>query len=191
MSTEVMKALEQEAYSMQQEDPKYQSPLSRYTSMSFNMKRWSRLVEQNSRVGKWSLYRGSAAARSGGGCTESPTSLREGNFSSLRNQSSFLLIALAPDIAIIAECANVTLVRGKAPRFLPTSAVWIGDNQHKGLSVFTFGPFTAKQSKIYKDRFAYILPIRIDGPAPFSLLAVWACHAHPHSTNNPHTVGWG
>jgi exodeoxyribonuclease III len=91
------------------------------------------------------------------------------------------LMALTPDIAIVAECANVDLMRKKAPRFFPTSSIWIGDNQHKGLGVFTFGSFTAKQSEIYKDHFPHVLPIRIDGPTQFNLLAVWACHAHANS----------
>jgi exodeoxyribonuclease-3 len=94
------------------------------------------------------------------------------------------LLAISPDIAIVPESANIDVLRKKASSFLPTSSVWIGDNQHKGLGVFTFGPYTAKQSDIYEDNFPYILPLRVNGPCQFNLLAIWACHAHPHSYKN-------
>ena len=91
------------------------------------------------------------------------------------------LLALAPDIAIVPECANADLIRKKAPSFLPVSTIWIGDNLHKGLGVFTFGSYTAERSEIFRGHFPYILPVRIYGPTQFNLLAVWACHAHQHS----------
>lgn len=91
------------------------------------------------------------------------------------------LLALAPDIAIIPECANIDVMRKKAPYFLPASAIWIGDNRQKGLGVFTFGPYHAEQSGTYKNDFPHIFPVRIHGPTSFNLLAVWACHAHKNS----------
>jgi exodeoxyribonuclease III len=91
------------------------------------------------------------------------------------------LLALAPDIAVIPECANINVMREKAPNFLPTSSIWIGDSRQKGLGVFTFGTYRAEQSNIYKNDFPHIWPVRIDGPTQFNLLAVWACHAHANS----------
>jgi exodeoxyribonuclease III len=91
------------------------------------------------------------------------------------------LLALAPDIAVVPECANIDLVHEKAQDFAPNSSIWIGDNRHKGLGVFTFGAYRAEQSAIYQGEFPHILPVRIDGPMPFNLLAVWACHAHANS----------
>src|SRR5262249_1949547 len=86
------------------------------------------------------------------------------------------LLALCPDIAVVPECAKIDLINKKAPRFKPTSSIWIGDYRHKGLGVFTFGAFTGEKSPFYRDKFPYIVPIRIDGPKQFNLLAVWACH---------------
>ena len=37
------------------------------------------------------------------------------------------LLAQAPDIAIIRECANVDVMRDKASNFLPSSSIWFGD----------------------------------------------------------------
>jgi exodeoxyribonuclease-3 len=91
------------------------------------------------------------------------------------------LLALKPDVAIIPECANVDLIRKKAPDFVHSSSIWVGDNCHKGLGVFAFGAYKAELSAIYDGRFPHVSPIRIDGPTKFNLLAVWACHAHANS----------
>jgi exodeoxyribonuclease-3 len=91
------------------------------------------------------------------------------------------LLALSPDIAVIPECANIDILRQKAPSFLPTSSIWVGDDRQKGLGVFTFGTYQAEQSRTYKNDFPHIWPVRIHGPTSFNLLAVWACHAHSNS----------
>jgi exodeoxyribonuclease-3 len=91
------------------------------------------------------------------------------------------LLSLQPDIAVISECANAELIAQKITSFRPSSSIWIGDNRHKGLAVFTFGPFKAMLSPIYQEHFPYIAPIEIDGPKRFNLLAVWACHAKKNS----------
>lgn len=91
------------------------------------------------------------------------------------------LLALKPDIAVISECANPEIILQKAPRFTPSSSTWIGDDHNKGLGVFTFGAFRGIISPIYRKDFPFIAPIRIDGPTPFNLLAVWACHAKKNS----------
>src|SRR5258708_9973345 len=91
------------------------------------------------------------------------------------------LLALAPDIAIIPECADTSLPRAQIAAFRPSSSTWIGDNPKKGLGVFAFGAYSATRSLIYQNNFPYILPLRIDGPTQFNLLAVWACHARANS----------
>jgi exodeoxyribonuclease-3 len=65
------------------------------------------------------------------------------------------LLALAPDIAVIPECASIDLIREKAPDFVSSSAIWIGDNRHKGLGVFTFGAYRVEQSAIYQSKFPH------------------------------------
>jgi len=88
------------------------------------------------------------------------------------------LLALRPDIAVIPECANPEV---KVAGFVSTSSVWIGDNPHKGLGVFTFGDYRAERSPIYRKDFPIIAPVHVDGPTRFNLLAVWACHHKPNS----------
>lgn len=91
------------------------------------------------------------------------------------------LLALKPDIAVISECADRGIVSRKAPTFNPSSWAWIGDDPNKGLGVFTFGAFRGRISPNYRKDFPFIAPIRIDGPTPLNLLAVWACHAKKNS----------
>jgi exodeoxyribonuclease III len=38
------------------------------------------------------------------------------------------LAALAPDVAILSECADLDILGRKAPPFAPTGALWTGDN---------------------------------------------------------------
>jgi hypothetical protein len=51
------------------------------------------------------------------------------------------LSALAPDVAIVQECADLGTLARKAPEFTPTDALWTGNNPHRGLGVFSFGPY--------------------------------------------------
>jgi exodeoxyribonuclease III len=97
------------------------------------------------------------------------------------------LLALQPDIAVISECANIELIAKKAPGFNPSSSIWIGENRQKGIGIFTFGAFKGRQRPIYEDQFPYFVPIKIDGPQQFNLLAVWACH----KTRNSYVAGFG
>lgn len=91
------------------------------------------------------------------------------------------LLDLEPDVAIIPECAHQELITAHAPKFKPSSFNWTGENKHKGLGVFTFGAFKAARSPKHREAFPYILPLRIDGPRQFNLLAVWACHNRENS----------
>jgi hypothetical protein len=86
------------------------------------------------------------------------------------------LLALAPDIAIVPESAHPEILARKAPGFRTTTVLWHGENSNKGLSVFTFGDYKATLAKEFSPNLHWILPLRIDGPSRFNLLAVWAKH---------------
>jgi hypothetical protein len=86
------------------------------------------------------------------------------------------LLALRPDIAIIPESAHPDVLQKKACKFLPSSKHWHGGNDNKGLSVFTFGDYSAEVAKEFSSSLHWIIPLRIEGPYCFNLLAVWAKH---------------
>lgn len=82
------------------------------------------------------------------------------------------LLALRPDIAVLPECASPD-VRAARPIYdAATSHAWNGHMATKGLAVLTFGDFRVTSLPAGKSsRHAY--PVRIDGPVPLHLLAVW------------------
>jgi exodeoxyribonuclease III len=98
------------------------------------------------------------------------------------------LVKLRPDIAIVSECANPDILKLKAPRFTPTDCVWVGENKHKGLSIFAFNGFKLEQTPDYDNSLKYIVPVEVSGPCHFSLLAVWAFVGSAHISGR-HDVG--
>jgi len=90
-----------------------------------------------------------------------------------------LLQQLAPDLAILPECAAPEVILAKYPEFTFTDAQWVERSRHKGLGVFSFGNVHLTRSSAFDPRFAVFLPLRVTGPTRFHLLAVWALNFHP------------
>jgi exodeoxyribonuclease-3 len=86
------------------------------------------------------------------------------------------LVAMAPDVAIISECADLDTLRAKAPGFQPSDAFWVGHNRNKGLGVFAFGEFRLHRHGGGDPALTYAIPVRVRGPATFNVLSVWAHH---------------
>lgn len=92
-----------------------------------------------------------------------------------------LLRQLAPDIAILPECASPEVIVAKCPEFTFTDAQWVERSRHKGLGVFSFGEVHLTRARSFDPRFEVFLPLRVSGPSQFHLLAVWALNFHPAS----------
>lgn len=85
------------------------------------------------------------------------------------------LLALKPDVAIVAECAEPERLRfRRRPDWLEGDPVWIGRNPSKGLAVFAFNGLRAHLSDAYHPRYRYVAPVHFSGPFDCHLLAVWA-----------------
>lgn len=95
-----------------------------------------------------------------------------------------LLQQLAPDLAILPECASPEVVAAKCPEFSFTDAQWVERSRHKGLGVFSFGDVRLARSSSFDPRFEVFLPLRVSGPVRFHLLAVWALNFRPTSGLN-------
>lgn len=78
-----------------------------------------------------------------------------------------LLCALEPDVAIVPECA-----RNARPDDATT--VWGGADERRGLAVFAFGEYAVQPAGDPDPKHPWTLPVAIEGPTPFALLAVWA-----------------
>ena len=92
-----------------------------------------------------------------------------------------LLQQLAPDLAILPECASPEVIVAKCPEFTFTDVQWVERSRHKGLVVFSFGDVRLTRSPMFDLRFEVFLPLRVTGPIQFHLLAVWALNFHPAS----------
>lgn len=90
-----------------------------------------------------------------------------------------LLLHYQPDLLIIPECEHSDKITFNEP---PTSAIWHGNNQHKGLGVFSFGRYNLELLTCHEPSFKTILPIAVSGvDIDFILFAIWA--------NNPQDKG--
>jgi len=92
------------------------------------------------------------------------------------------LQALAPDIAVIPECAKPEVLSKRTGAGGVPEMVWVGANPNKGLGVFAFHPYSISLSSTYDRRLEWIAPVSVQGPTPFFLLAAWCmnhrCRAH-------------
>jgi exodeoxyribonuclease-3 len=97
---------------------------------------------------------------------------------------------LEPDIAIICECAEPRrrLMACAELSGLSSDPVWVGDNQNKGLAVFTFNGYAARLADPFYPRLRHVAPVHISGPVECNLLAVWAQNA-AGGVNRKHQLG--
>jgi exodeoxyribonuclease III len=77
-----------------------------------------------------------------------------------------LLDALAPDIAVLQECAKPLAESGRC--------LWFGDNPRQGVAVQAYGDYRLRALPELKRVPKYIIPVEVTGPTPFLLLAIWA-----------------
>lgn len=85
---------------------------------------------------------------------------------------------LEPDVLILPEAAEFNAV----PQILGASPVnsikWVGDDPRKGLGVISYGEYSLSAHESYDSSLKWILPLKVTGPHPFTLLAVWTL---PHA----------
>ncbi len=93
------------------------------------------------------------------------------------------LASLRPDVAVISECAEpARLGRKMDPRRLGADPVWIGRNPDQGLGVFAFRDYRVSLRRDYDAALEFVAPVKVEGPAGFDLLAVWAQNASGGNT---------
>jgi len=93
------------------------------------------------------------------------------------------LLSLRPDVAVISECAAPVRLRRHADcRWIESEPIWVGRTEIKGLGVFAFNGYRLGLARDHVPYLRYILPVHVDGPARFNLLAVWAQNASGGNT---------
>ena len=77
-----------------------------------------------------------------------------------------LLDPLAPDIAVIQECAK--------PATETDQCLWFGHNPRQGIAVFVNGPYRIRALPKVAGVPRYAIPVEVAGPTNFLLIAVWS-----------------
>jgi hypothetical protein len=73
---------------------------------------------------------------------------------------------LAPDVAIVQECAR--------PADESPDVRWAGSNPRQGIAVITANGYAAEPIPVDAEVPPWMVPFRVTGPETFTLLAVWA-----------------
>lgn len=80
-----------------------------------------------------------------------------------------------PDILVVQECEYGERLKFEAHLPQPNDFLWFGENRHKGIGVFSFGPQKLGLLPIHNQALKFILPIAVSGGAvDFTLFAIWA-----------------
>jgi exonuclease III len=84
-----------------------------------------------------------------------------------------IILELLPDILIVQECEHPERLVFNSKQ--PNDFLWFGDNQHKGLGVFSFSSLKLKLLNEHNSTFKTIVPILVTGGNfDFTLFAIWA-----------------
>ena len=70
-----------------------------------------------------------------------------------------------PDILVVQECEYGERLKFEAHLPQPNDFLWFGENRHKGIGVFSFGPQKLGLLPIHNHALKFILPIAVSGGA--------------------------
>jgi len=91
-----------------------------------------------------------------------------------RKKADFILLH-NPDILVVPECENPERLNFGTDTKKPTQIFWFGENQHKGIGVFSYSNYKFKLLKVHNPAIKTILPLSVTGGEfHFTLFAVWA-----------------
>ena len=97
-----------------------------------------------------------------------------------------LIFPMNPDIVVVPECEDIKKINFDMFSKPPTDFYWIGNNEHKGLGVFTFNDITIDLDLNYNDTYEYILPLILKRKKErYHLLGVWTQEVKGERKKNP------
>jgi exodeoxyribonuclease III len=80
-----------------------------------------------------------------------------------------------PDIVVVQECEHPDKLKFTNGTPEPTDILWLGDNNNKGLGIFSYSNFKFKLHKNHTPQLKLIAPVKVtNGQSSFMLYAVWA-----------------
>lgn len=91
-----------------------------------------------------------------------------------RKKADFILTH-KPDILIVQECENPDKLLFSVDTPKPTGTLWFGENQNKGLGIFSYSNYRFKVLDDHNKDLKMIIPIAVTGGEfDFNLFAIWA-----------------
>jgi exonuclease III len=94
-----------------------------------------------------------------------------------------LITSYFPDLLIVPECECPDKLAFDLYTRVPKQILWFGENNNKGLGVFSYGDFRFKLLDLHDPKLKTIVPLKVTGnKVSFILFAVWA--------NNPGDKGF-
>ncbi len=86
-----------------------------------------------------------------------------------------IILKYNPDILIVQECENPEKLIFSNSTIKPDDFLWFGDNQHKGLGIFSFGDYKFEILEQHNPEFKIVVPIKVTNHNySFVLFAIWA-----------------
>jgi len=86
-----------------------------------------------------------------------------------------LILANKPDILIVPECEHPSKLQPTLEFPKPNDTLWFGDNQNKGLGIFSFSNYRFQVLPSHNPELQKIIPISVTGGEhDFTLFAIWA-----------------
>lgn len=79
-----------------------------------------------------------------------------------RKKADFIL-SHKPDILVVPECEHPNKLKFNIDTRKPTDMLWFGENQHKGLGIFSYSDFRFKLRKTHNPKLKMIIPIAVTG----------------------------
>jgi len=86
-----------------------------------------------------------------------------------------LILQYEPDILVLPECECIENLRFSDNPQKPSSALWFGNNKHKGLAILAYGGLKLTLIDNHQPDLQTIAPVRVTGgDFDFTLFAIWA-----------------
>lgn len=86
-----------------------------------------------------------------------------------------VILNCKPDILIVPECEHPDKLMFPKDALKPTDTLWFGNNQNKGLAIFSYSDFRFKTAEVHNESIRTIIPIEVTGGSfDFNLFAIWA-----------------
>ena len=84
------------------------------------------------------------------------------------------LLLYKPDILIITECESDIKLKFDKLIARPNNFYWYGDNENKGIGVFSYSEYKFELIEQFNPKFKYIIPLKVKSDTDeFILFVIW------------------